>query len=296
MNEETPLSWRERCTQEFSLLSLPGEWTANNDALSNLSVSDDETWKRYHEFRTRLVREQTSRNEDDDDDDEGYGKLLQRCQEAFRDELRRLDPTGGRGVSSLDWQSHTIQQIEHCNWEDLEYDGDLRSATYLSYIFSPYALPHALNFKHYYHLRARMNWGEFHCEWLFSMLRFDGKPHGDEVQQELAYSWPMSWHYRGPSQVVYKAQEKMEVLASNGLIDPPHVEGVEWAHVEDINVSNFTSLTVQRLRGWLFGSSFHSLTVMDNFSFLASTLCILWIGWIWYGWWFYWIHMGTGIR
>lgn len=297
MSKEPPsLSWRERCIQEFSLLPLPDEWTANNDDLSNLSrgqpakmrfpfamspwgtaadndasskpsALDDVTWKRYHEFRTRLVQEQAKNEKNKDDDYEGYGELLNRCQEAFREELKRLYPEGS---CCLDWQSHTIQKIEYCEWE---YDSDdLRGATYLSFIFSPYAIPHALKFKHHYYSRAYYRSLDFCCYWLFSMLRFDGEPGGDTVQRKLAWSWPDEWDYRGPTQPVYLVDQEMEYLASNRYIDPPEVEGGEWIRVEDINVSNFTPVTVRRLREWLFGCSFHSLAVMDNFSLLRLLL------------------------
>jgi hypothetical protein len=236
---EPPLNWRQKCIQEFSLLPLPSEWTAKNNALSKLSISDDATWKRYYEFRKRLFPKKSGDSDEQDMDDEGY--LLKRCQKAFREELRSLAREG----CSLNWRSHTAQRIEDCSFEDMD---ELRTGIYRSYIFSPYALPQALTFKHYYHHRTRMSWVEFQCDWLFSMLRFDR-------------SWPKT-------QPIYLADEEMELLCVNQLLDPPEWEGADWTAVEDIDVSNFTACTVQRFREWLFGCSFHSLEVMDNFSLL----------------------------
>lgn len=96
-------------------MPLPSEWTTNNEALSKLSVSNDATWKSYHEFRKSLSEQNGNLDDDDDDDSEGHGVLLQRCQEAYRDVIEDLNQS-----SSPQWLAHTKQSIEDCSWEDVD--------------------------------------------------------------------------------------------------------------------------------------------------------------------------------
>lgn len=240
--------WRQNCIAGFGLEPLP--WT--NDGLTKLGQADNDTWKRYYDFRMKLEKEDEIIEEDEDDD--GSIRVLHKCKDGLKDEVYR--------VGFEPWLQHTKQRVDDICWQDSD---DIRSVTTSATIFAPYALPRALVLEHEYHFRSRYSSCEFYCYWRFRLVRFDGEPNGDKVQQKLALKYPKGWILTNPT---YVADEEMEVLCSNGYIDPPRVqEEVDWVRVEDIDVQNFSPTTVRRMREWLFGSH-KSTQVLDDFAFL----------------------------
>ena len=65
-------------------------------------------------------------------------------------------------------------------------------------------------------------------------------------------------------------------LVRNSNIEHPHVEEALDAavsgRVEDIDVTNFTPSTMQRMREWLYGVTEPSLKFIDRFSFIKYYL------------------------
>ncbi len=45
------VNWRQRCIDDFQLLPIPNKWMSGS--LIKLSISDDDTWKRYHDYRSK---------------------------------------------------------------------------------------------------------------------------------------------------------------------------------------------------------------------------------------------------
>jgi len=245
--------WRQRCAQEFGLAPLP---LSSGARLFKLSEADNETWKRYHDYRSRIQQEASMDNEDaemDVDENDGKTELLHAIQRALRNEAKH--------VKYEPWLDHTFQRINDLQWED---ESEIRSITTCATIFSPFLLPHAVELENRYHCRPRSTWSEFYCYWHFRLLRFDGEPNGDDVQQELALKYPKDIILMNPT---YVADDEMEVLCSNGYKDPPQVmEEVDWVAVQDIDVHNFTPNTVRRIRDWLFGPN--KSTELRDFCFL----------------------------
>jgi hypothetical protein len=244
---------------DFELAPLP--WS--NERLDAVSQADDETWKRYHEYRTRLETEAAIEDGEDDDaemevdneDDDGKTRVLCKCQEALKKQVEAVDYEP--------WRRHTFQNVDDLQWKSSSTE--IRSITTCATVFSPYILPHAIELEHRYHCRPRYTWCEFYCYWHFRLVRFDGEPNGDEVQQRLARTYPKDMILLNPT---YVADDDMEVLCSNGYMDPPQIqEEVEWVRVEDIDVHNFTPNTVCRMRDWLFGS-LKSTEILSDYDFL----------------------------
>ena len=224
--------WRQKCVAAFGLKPLP--WA--NDGLTSLSQGDNETWKRYYDFRMKLEKDDEIIKEDEDCDGSVY--LLHKYKDSLTHEVDR--------VGFEPWLQHTKQRIYDICWQD----DIIRSVSTSATIFAPYVLPRALVLDHEYHCRTLYSSCELHCSWHFRLVRFDGEPHGDQVQKRK------------------RLDDEFELLCSNGYKDPPQVKKrVRWVPVEDIDVHNFTPNTVRRMREWLFGSH-KSSQVLDDFAFL----------------------------
>jgi len=250
--------WRQKCADDFGLEPLPS-W-CQGERLTALSVANEETWKRYHEYRRRLEKEASMDEDDDaemdvdyDNEDDGKARILHKMQNALENEAD--------DVNYDLWIRNTFQSIDDLQWDD----DDIRSITTCATVFSPYLLPHAMELEHRFHCRPRSSWCEFYCYWHFRLVRFDGEPNGDVLQQKLAQKYPKDVILLNPT---YVADDEMEVLCSNGYKDPPQIqEQVDWVAVQDIDVHNFTPNTVRRMRDWLFGTQ-TSTQVLNDFDFL----------------------------
>jgi hypothetical protein len=248
--EEDPTDWRRKCIEKFHLQELPE--SCEDSKLISLSKSDDSTWKRYYEFRSLLQKE--GKESDDDEDPEGDIGLLR--------EFRNLMKGVADEISCPWWKKHVMQTILDSSWDD----DDLRTVEVQATIFSPVAIPHALRFQHRHHNRSRLSSVEFYCYWHFQLLRFDGKPIqsksdaqvsiGDYITLDHAKTFFKDLdHYGLKGSQSYLADDQMEVLCNNGLLECPNVQGPNgdniWTAVEDIDVHNFTPTTVNRMRRWL---------------------------------------------
>lgn len=257
--------WRLRCKQDFELQEVPDDWCKsgkNKKRLDALSQANEETWRRYHDYRSRIAKEHVLKEEDEaemsveNDDDGGNARVLRRMQHALEMEAHDVD--------FEPWLQHTFQSIDNLQWESYSQN-TIRSITTCVTVFSPFLLPHAVELQHTYHYRPRSSWCEFYCNWHFSLLRFDGKPNGDVTQQALAQRYPKDVILLNPT---YVADEDMEVLCSNGYLDPPKtVEEIDWIPIQNVDVHNFTPHTVLRIREWLFGSD-KSTQVLSDYDFL----------------------------
>lgn len=253
--------WRERCALEFGLKPLASKTGA---LLKQKSQANEETWKRYFEYRMKVNQESTIKDEEDaemnvdgstEDYVDGKARILHRIQEALQDEATSVD--------LQPWLQHTFQSIDNLQFQN---DMEIRSMTTCATIFSPYLLPHAVQLEHCHHHRPRSTWTEFYTYWHFRLVRFDGEPNGDVVQQELSKKYPKDVILLNPT---YVADDEMEVLCSNGYMDPPQIiKEVDWVAVEDIDTHNFTPNTIRRIRDWLFGSQASTTEMMSDYDFL----------------------------
>lgn len=238
-------SWRQKCQQDFGLVELPKE-------CEQLSQANDESWKRYHQYRTQIEQDASMEEEDDDD---GKARVLKKMHQALQQEAD--------DVHCPQWLAHTFQNVDNVQ---LESDTEFRSITTCATLFSPFLVPHAVKLQHTYHYRPQSDWCEFYCNWHFSLERFDGNLNGDGRQQQLAQIYPADTILLNS---LYNAEEGMEVLCSNGYMNPPRtLEQVDWIPIEDTFVDNFTPHTVQRIRGWLCLSTATSNSSMSDFDFL----------------------------
>lgn len=242
--------WRQKCVDKFGLLPLPDEWL--HDKLRELSTSNNHTWKRYFTYRDSVTKSKNI------------------CTGAGPKKLKTRMEIDADTIGYPLWSKHAFPFSSH----------GMRISEYDAVIFSPYAIPQAIELEHRYQYRTRMYSIEFFCNWGFKLRRFDGdkstatqtettsakQKHGDVIQQRLAKLYPEGgFFYEDPP---YDTNTGFEYLCSNGVQDPPDNEGTDiWHFVEKINVSNFTPSTVSRMRRWLFGS-FKSTEILSDYDFL----------------------------
>ena len=235
--EEANVDWRQKSIEKFKLKEIPTEWTT--EALLSKSKGDNETWKQYYCYRTKKKAFISGL----DNDLEGNWPAPE-----IRQQLKDLATT----VGFPEFSDHSLQYIADITFEDYK---EIRSVTYKSIVFSPYALPQAIVLEHRYHYRTRYHSVEFGCYWHFQLLGFDNTNMDYANSRQTKY---------------YMLEDGMELLCNNVLLDDD--DGYSWSDVEDIDVSNFTPSTVRRLRTWIFGSLQKSTEVMNDFDLLRLLL------------------------
>jgi hypothetical protein len=263
-----PEGWRQKCIDEFKLRPLPEAWSSNA-CLVALSQSSDAIWKKYYHYRVGAFDGEGDESAEDAEPEGGDDKLLAKCKAMLAQEVRAAGQSSEVGAQL--WLSHTKVAIQETCWED---EDDLRSASYHGWVFSPFALPRAMELDHRYHQRARNTSIEFYCTWDFKLVAFDGSP-GDAQQQALAKAYPdglggdsVRFMHDGKGELHEDEVEfGMEVLCANSYKDPPatgYGEDVEWTELEDIDCANVNPTTIRRLRSWLFGSAQRSMELLED--------------------------------
>jgi hypothetical protein len=124
-------------------------------------------------------------------------------------------------------------------WEDGE---ELRSSQYFGYIWSPYAIPHAIALEHRRHFRTRMSSIEFYTTWGYILLDFEDDISEDDDDDE---------------------EEEFTTLCSDCFED-------EELRLDVIEDSHLNQTTISRLRKFLFGTDKPESKeeICDEYSFL----------------------------
>lgn len=237
------VSWREKCIDKFKLLPVP--WH------EDVGKGSEETWKNYYEFRIKWCPTLYDDDDDDadsDDDDDGSVELIKDWS-AELDELRDELKVAKRWQATLG--------VVGLVWEDCEM---IRSATFFSHIWSPYAIPQAVALEHKYHCRPRSTTVEFHVTWGYHLQTFLDRADNTDF--------------------------KYRQLCSNAFED-------EELRLDVINTFNFNKRTVDSLRLHLFGAvQLSQQDYCDDYSFLCllfgsmgtfdfATIKTDGVGWMW---------------
>jgi hypothetical protein len=253
--------WRTKCIEEFKLEPVPVTWS------DQVARGSEKAWKNYFEYRKKQVKVETNKgsddDDDDDDDDEDEDDLVQETMMEWRGKLEEVEfesfpDQEDNPEQPGKWQTHIrVENLVH------EYD-EMRSAEFHGHVYSPYALPHAINLEHRYHRRPRHSTMEFWVVWGYKLLDFE------EAQEQETGDFT--------------------TICSNCYED-------EELRADVIDVSHLNQNTVDRLRRFLFGAVEESKPVCcDDFSFLRllfgsmgtfgddgsyETLMGGWIGYSW---------------
>lgn len=205
------LSWRAKSIEEFGLQPVPDGWK------DSVAIGSEEAWKSYYAYRSRVEcrqsEEDVSVGEIDSDGD---------CRDDensdFMKEWKHKMTARIEEYMANDCQWHWTPRFGDLIWEECD---ELRSAEYYANVWSPYAIPHAIELEHRYHCRTRYSSIEFGTVWSYREVDFEEK---DAIDSD-----------------------EYKELCSNCFKD-------EELRADVITSSHMNKLTGQRLRSFLFGS------------------------------------------
>ncbi len=155
---------------------------------------DENTWEKYHKFRTGKKEEALWAEDDDEGSPDNY--LNTKWKVRLESVSKELDMKG--------WQPHAMHYAQASGME-------LRNCEYYATVFSPFAILRAIELKYLYHHRCRCGSVEFDCEWKFKLTGFgDPDGNGDFIQRKYAKEWPKGFDFSSPP--FYDGNEGMEIL------------------------------------------------------------------------------------
>ena len=147
-------SWREKSIEKFGLLPIPDGWK------NSVAVGSENAWERYYNYRVKIESEDPRNDSDDrynsdgdsisdeeDPDKEGLKSVIFSWAEfGIMDETEKLMADGCK------WQ--WTPQRPTLRWED---ESKLRYADYYSHVWSPYAIPRAIDLAHSWYFKVGWN-------------------------------------------------------------------------------------------------------------------------------------------
>jgi len=238
------MDYKQKCIEEFSLKPCLVAQPKEDPTTEGISASN-EIWKRYYEFRIQQKRREAEQ-EKAVDGGEDYEYLRKELKEQLQEELDSIENRD----AAQDLMRSTIIFVLDCTLED---EDDVRTSSYKACMFSPYQIPHAVEFTHRYHKRARYWSLEYSTWWAFRLVRFDGEGPADKIQQQLSRYFPKDIMFEDP---LYDTETGEEFLCSNGCAEMPN-EKARWVYCERPEANNLTPTTITRIREWLYGTPFY---------------------------------------
>ena len=192
-------SWRNKCIEAFGLQLLPENMKVT-EGLQKIA-HDESAWEEYFKHRSNIEVKCSPLDEAEDDG---------RRDATLEEKWKKCVNSVAEDLDMKEW----IRHIKFCaegDWED--YDIDLRRGVYDATIFSPYAIPRAVQLKHHYYNRSFMSKVDFSCEWKFELVRFDGaNSNGDAIQRNLAKLYSKGFVYPSPAFYEDEDGRQMEVI------------------------------------------------------------------------------------
>uniref|UniRef100_A0A7S2LM06 Uncharacterized protein n=1 Tax=Leptocylindrus danicus TaxID=163516 RepID=A0A7S2LM06_9STRA len=220
---------------------------------------------------------------DDEHDDDEYG-VFNEEEECLREfmlewkegmEIHHISRlrTSGSGPELSFEEARTLwpwtPTFGDLSWE-MDQGDELRTGEYRSHVWSPYAIPRALDLFHGYHRRARYSSMEFKTYWKYHLVDFEDV---DTIAKKLDLD------------SCFKDEVYYESLCSNYFED-------EELRMDVIDAKNLTIKTVRKLRRFLYGTN-RSGVICDHHDFLRllfasmgtiDTGCDPKGGWLGYEW------------
>jgi hypothetical protein len=213
--------WRNKCIEKFLLRPVPDGWK------NQVAEGSEEAWKQYYRYRTA--------RESKDDHDQVYNDGDEELIQSWKKSMRRLIKKTFGKDNMWKWP-HTLRG-GNMEWEDCD---ELRSSQYFGYIWSPYAIPHAIVLEHRRHFRTRMSSVEFHTTWGYILLDLE-----DDISEDD------------------DEEAEFKTLCSDCFKD-------EELRLDVIKHSHLNQTTISRLRKFLFGTNKPESKeeICDEYSFL----------------------------
>lgn len=161
MSTANDVNWRQKCIDEFKLLSIPAEWKVDEKT----STATNDVWRAY--FHHRKQCESRAKTLYAGQDSDGYDYYLEKdLVKQCRNKLKQMQEAIGGAAST--WLDITYVQVTELV---PEYDGigDISTAEYKAIVWSMYAIPHSVELEHRYHCRPRYSSVEFSTSWYYTL-------------------------------------------------------------------------------------------------------------------------------
>jgi hypothetical protein len=123
------MSWRDKCIVDFQLQPVPSSW---KDEVATVS---DKAWQEYYAFRIKHHENSSKQSEDDEDD----GKLVKNWRRKLNKLVTKTFREGADESTNISWHCTVFMGLLSCDGPK-----SIQSAMFCSYVWSPYAIPHAL--------------------------------------------------------------------------------------------------------------------------------------------------------
>ena len=186
-------SWREKSIDKFNLQPVPNKWK------DSVAIGSEDAWKRYYNYRVdkekddaRNISSFSNYNSDGDSIDDyemkNHDDVLQSLMWSWTDSSFNGmgEMTKRRMLNELEWQWTPLKpKLE------LEEEDKIRSVDYYSYVWSPYAIPHAIKLTHSWYGQAKYYSYDMATDWNYFLLDFEE----DVEQLKLKYTEVCSNHY-----------------------------------------------------------------------------------------------------
>ena len=226
-------TWRQKCIDTFDLQPVPNAWA------SKVPEGSEAAWERY--YQVRIKKNEPKRPYDYDSDEEKDKKPAPAFVEFsdIRQKPANFDEESWDVECMNTWKKFMKKKIESlksseklkCAWKwtpgmeafDWEDYKDLRRGTYLSFVWSPYAIPHAVALEHYYYRRIYSSSVDFGTTWKYALVDFEKRRSASEL-----------------------TERDFVLLCSNGYEDTV-------LRADQIDVNNLTATTVANMRVFLYG-------------------------------------------
>mmetsp|Transcript_8400 Transcript_8400/g.18824 ORF Transcript_8400/g.18824 Transcript_8400/m.18824 type:complete len:340 (-) Transcript_8400:64-1083(-) len=150
------MSWRAKSIEKFGLQPVPDAWK------DSVAIGSEEGWNRYYEFRSKSEQEDRDKMTDKNFEEEGS---LDYMKEWKAEMAKRVDES-----MAGDCKWHWTPAFGHLGWDE---DARLIGATYFANVWSPFAIPHAINLSHNYHHSMRYGGIEFGTYWEYRLVDFE---------------------------------------------------------------------------------------------------------------------------
>ena len=228
-------TWRQKCIDTFDLQPVPNAWA------SKVPEGSEAAWERYYQVRIKKNEPKRPYHYDSDEEKDKKPAAFAEFSDIRQDE-EDFDEESWDVECMNTWKEFMQTKIESLKsseklkcawkwtpgmeeafvWEDHQ---DLRCGTYLAYVWSPYAIPHAVALEHYYYRRVRFGSMGLHVTWSYALVDFE-----DEKSTRQLKSKDFTF------------------ICSNGFED-------EELRADKIHTEKLTMITVNRIRTFLYGST-----------------------------------------
>ncbi|KAL7500934.1 hypothetical protein ACHAWT_009692 [Skeletonema menzelii] len=171
-------TWRSKCISKFDLKPVPDD--------DSFPAGSEDAWKRYYQKRVKVEKDDPRLVDNYDSDGNSIAK------EEGEEELEDI---------IFSWTDYGMESrleklmAEGCKWQwtpqkpKLGWDSDckLQSADYYAYVWSPYAIPVAIDLHHSWYGKVGWSYSTLNTDYNYLMLDFEDSDEGGKYVELCSF-------------------------------------------------------------------------------------------------------------